>query len=93
MDFEYKKYILLAYLKSCRESFEATRLYPPLGSLVKHYHDLTELNKSLEQLTLSFLENYPDLISINFDWNTNNKNRWMKTWQPSVKLLNLPFQP
>lgn len=54
MDFEYKKYILLAYLKSCRESFEATRLYPPLGSLVKHYHDLTELNKSLEQLTHSF---------------------------------------
>ncbi|MBX7051909.1 MAG: hypothetical protein K1X54_07725 [Flavobacteriales bacterium] len=54
MDFEYKKYVLLAYLKSCRESFEATRLYPPLGSLVKHYHDLTELNKSLEQLTSSF---------------------------------------
>lgn len=54
MDFEYKKYILLAYLKSCRESFEATRLYPPLGSLVKHYNDLTELNKSLEQLTNSF---------------------------------------
>lgn len=54
MDFEYKKYVLLAYLKSCRECFEATRLYPPLGSLVKHYHDLTELNKSLEQLTSSF---------------------------------------
>jgi hypothetical protein len=54
MDFEYKKYILLAYLKSCRESFEATRLYPPLGSLVKHYNDLTELNRSLEQLSNSF---------------------------------------
>lgn len=54
MDFEYKKYLLLAYLKSCRDDFTETRLYPPLGDLVRHYHHLSELNKSLEQLQQSF---------------------------------------
>lgn len=64
MDFEYKKYILLAYLKSCRESFQETRLYPPLGDLVKHYHNLSELNKGLEQLSNSFPK---DLTGFDFN--------------------------
>ncbi len=54
LDFEYKKYILLAYLQSCRESFNETKLYPPLADLVRHYHNLHELNQSLEQLQNNF---------------------------------------
>ena len=54
MDFEYKKYMLLAYLKSCRENFGKTKLYPPLGELVQHYNNLNELNSSLEQLQNAF---------------------------------------
>lgn len=54
MDFEYKKYVLLAYLKSCRESFGEAKLYPPLGSLVQHYQNLSELSRSLEQLQSAF---------------------------------------
>jgi len=54
IDFEYKKYKLLAYLQSCRESFHESKLYPPLGSLVKHYNNLHELNKSLDQLNAMF---------------------------------------
>jgi|694.fasta_scaffold19370_5 hypothetical protein len=54
MDFEYKKYILLAYLKNCRDHFQDTRLYPPLGSLVHHYNNLHELSKSIEQLQHAF---------------------------------------
>jgi hypothetical protein len=54
MDFEYKKYVLLAYLKNCRDQFQETKLYPPLGSLVHHYNNLHELNNSLEQLQHAF---------------------------------------
>jgi hypothetical protein len=54
IDFEYKKYILLAYLKSCRDHFHETRLYPPLGTLVNHYNNLHELSKSIEQLQSAF---------------------------------------
>lgn len=54
LDFEYKKYVLLAYLQSCRKSFNETKLYPPLGDLVRHYHNLHELNHSLEQLQNHF---------------------------------------
>lgn len=54
MDFEYKKYVLLAYLKNCRDHFQNTRLYPPLGTLVHHYNNLNELSNSIEQLQKVF---------------------------------------
>jgi hypothetical protein len=54
MDPEYKKYILLAYLKSCRDQFGETKLYPPLSDLVRHYQNLNELNQSLDQLQSAF---------------------------------------
>jgi hypothetical protein len=54
LDFEYKKYVLLGYLKACRDSFHETKLYPPLGDLVRHYNNLNELSRSLEQLQNAF---------------------------------------
>lgn len=40
IDFEYKKYVLLAYLKTVKNSFGRVELYPFLGDLVSHYRNL-----------------------------------------------------
>lgn len=59
IDFEYKKYILLAYLKKVHQNFENQKLYPFLSDLVFHYKNLISLkeNKNL------IYENFPKVIS------------------------------
>jgi hypothetical protein len=59
IDFEYKKYILLAYLKTVSESFGKSELYPFLADLVFHYRNLVAIkdNKSLLR------ESFPKEIS------------------------------
>jgi len=49
IDFEYKKYILLAYLKKVKESFHRVELYPFLSDMVYHYRNLKAIqeNKSM----------------------------------------------
>ena len=65
IDFEYKKYILLAYLQSVKDSFTRVELYPFLSDLVFHYRNLMSLkeNKSMindrfpKQISLKHLKN------------------------------------
>lgn len=40
IDFEYKKYVLLAYLQYVQRHFKDTKLYPALGELVSHFRNL-----------------------------------------------------
>jgi len=49
IDFEYKKYVLLAYLKDVHAKFQNHLLYPFLGDLYYHYKNLNQLmeNKKL----------------------------------------------
>ncbi len=49
IDFEYKKYLLLAYLQTAKKSFDKVELYPFLADLVFHYRNLMSVkeNKSL----------------------------------------------
>jgi len=54
MDFEYKKYILLAYLKYVKEHFDGSRLYPPLAELAEHYENLVVLRDNTRKLEGSF---------------------------------------
>jgi hypothetical protein len=54
IDFEYKKYILLAYLKHVDSCFRATRLYPPLAELVEHYRMAKLLKENKETLAAHF---------------------------------------
>jgi hypothetical protein len=61
LDFEYKKYILLAYLQHCHGSFEKKALYPPLAELIEHHRNLVELNNSLHQWRQSFPRNLSGL--------------------------------
>lgn len=56
IDFEYKKYILLAYLQQVSDHFTENRLYPYLSDLVEHYRNLKFLKESKQQLFDRFPE-------------------------------------
>lgn len=60
IDFEYKKYLLLAYLQNVRTSFSKVELYPHLSDIVFHYRNLLSLreNKSL------IVDNFPKELSV-----------------------------
>src|SRR5262245_52889763 len=54
IDFEYKKYVLLAYLKKVRESFGRVELYPHLSDLVFHYRNLVAFRENKSLIAESF---------------------------------------
>ena len=56
IDFEYKKYMLLAYLQHVSENFTDKRLYPYLSDLVEHYRNLKVLQENKHQLYNMFPE-------------------------------------
>lgn len=54
IDFEYKKYVLLAYLKTVQESFGKSALYPFLADLVFHYRNLLAIKEDKALLRDAF---------------------------------------
>lgn len=60
IDYEYKKYVLMAYLQTVRNSFSRVELYPFLADLVYHYRNLQALK---ENKTL-FRESFPKELSL-----------------------------
>jgi len=54
IDFEYKKYVLLAYLQNVSDNFTEHRLYPFLSDLVDHYRNLKVLKDNKKNLFESF---------------------------------------
>lgn len=54
IDFEYKKYVVLAYLQYANKEFSEVRLYPCLNELVQHYRNLLRLKDSSEVLKAGF---------------------------------------
>jgi len=60
IDFEYKKYLLLAYLQTVKQSFSRVELYPFLADLIFHYRNLLDVkaNKTLIR------ESFPKEISL-----------------------------
>lgn len=50
IDFEYKKYLLLAYLQEVQHAFDRQALYPEMADLVQHYRSLIRLQESKSQL-------------------------------------------
>ncbi len=54
IDFEYKKYQLLAYLKRVKDSFNKVELYPFLSDLVFHYRNLITLRETQSIIRESF---------------------------------------
>ncbi|MFP4088836.1 MAG: hypothetical protein ACLFT3_00895 [Cyclobacteriaceae bacterium] len=59
IDFEYKKYMLLAYVQQVRSQFNEKRLYPFLSDLVFHYNNLIRIKEKKQLL----FENFPRQIT------------------------------
>lgn len=59
IDFEYKKYILLAYLQDVKKRFHESHLYPFLSDLIFHYGNLKKIK---EQKKLLY-DQFPEFIS------------------------------
>jgi hypothetical protein len=79
-DFEYKKYILLAYLQKVRLHFDKTELYPPLSDLIWHYKNLLNIKASYEQLNSGFkkeLESF-DLKDLKLIYSKYKTEDWLK---------------
>lgn len=60
-DFEYKKYVLLAYLQDVHAQFTETRLYPALSDLVFHYRNLTGFMEQKQAIYNSFPERLTEM--------------------------------
>lgn len=54
IDFEYKKYQLLAYLQKVQYQFDKQKLYPHLNDLVNHHQYLTRLRDGKLELNQAF---------------------------------------
>ncbi len=54
IDFEYKKFQLLAYLQETNKHFKAIKLYPVLGELIEHHRNLNELKEGKTELNKLF---------------------------------------
>ena len=54
IDFEYKKYQLLAYLQEAEREFQAVKLYPMLSDLIDHHRLLHELETGKTELSKLF---------------------------------------
>src|ERR1700712_3874276 len=59
IDFELKKYQLLAYLQEINRLFHKNQLYPQLGELIFHYTNLQEFKKNKDTLQ----QNFPQRLS------------------------------
>jgi len=54
LDFEYKKYVLLAYLQQVSKEFAEYRLYPSFGELIFHRRNLTTFLEEKRKLSEKF---------------------------------------
>ncbi len=65
IDFEYKKYLLLAYLQEVRKKFDATKLYPWLAQLIDHYKTIISIRDNKQQLQKHFPQRLSGIDSSN----------------------------
>ena len=65
IDFEYKKYILLAFLQQVEKDFELQKLYPSLREIIKHYRQVKALKEKKEELYNTFPAKATDIDTEN----------------------------
>ena len=57
VDFEHKKYVILAYLQQVQQNFSNQKLFPDLPELRAHYHETQQLQQSKGQINAAFPKN------------------------------------
>jgi len=60
IDFELKKYTLLAYLQEINKYFNENKLYPQLADVIFHYNNLTAFRENKKYLQ----EQFPKKLSV-----------------------------
>lgn len=80
IDFEYKKYILLAYLKNVQTHFKDKKLYPDLSELISHFIHLKELKQTEEELQSNFKKSIEtfDLENLAIKYKSVQDEEWLK---------------
>lgn len=80
VDFEYKKYVLLAYLQNVKNHFDKTELYPPLSDLIWHYKNLLGIKASYEHLDSGFKKELEsiDLKDMKMIYSKYQQEEWLK---------------
>lgn len=70
IDFEYKKYLLLAYLQHVGGQFKEVKLYPPLADLIQHYTRLKSFEHNRDQIKSAFPKTLqaPDSMEMKFKY-------------------------
>lgn len=70
VDFEHKKYLLLAYLKSVSTQFNEVKLYPDLSELIAHLRNLQAFYENKELLASQFPKQFTgvdmQLLKLNY---------------------------
>ena len=59
LDFEYKKYLTLAYMQGVKQKFDEKKLYPFMSDLVFHYNNLVTIKQNKQLI----FENFPKELS------------------------------
>lgn len=59
LDFEYKKYMALAYMQGVKQKFDEKKLYPFMSDLVFHYNNLVTIKQNKQLI----FENFPKELS------------------------------
>jgi len=54
IDFEHKKYTLLAYLQRINKAFDAKELYPSLAQIIQHYRNLNSFKETKQLFRKQF---------------------------------------
>ena len=80
LDFEYKKYVLLAYLQNVKQHFNKAELYPPLSDLIWHYKNLLSIKDSYEQLSSGFKKELEgiDANDLKLIYTNHKQEEWIK---------------
>ncbi len=63
LDFEYKKYILLAYLQYVNREFRQVKLYPSFQELIHHYNNLADFQQNRQLLLNQFPTNMSEVLN------------------------------
>lgn len=66
IDFEHKKYLLLAYLQHTTRYFDEKKLYPFLADLIFHYQNLVLFKQNKQQVTEHFPKKVKQIDLDNF---------------------------
>ena len=87
IDFEYKKYILLAYLQKVHGHFKEKKLYPDFTELIAHFKYLRELKETEERLQSNFKKqlDFIDLNKYALNYKSVSEEEWLREMKQIIE--------